>query len=306
MSLRTTSRRLRGLCGLVLAAGIVASDAAAAPVQPGLVLWLDAGQNVTRDGSNRVSAWGDITDPIYNTVAQNVDQADTAKQPLWLASGIGGRPAMSFDGGDWLNNVVDSLVSPGSPRTVFVVGDAADASDGGVLLTFRQTALNFPAMVWNFGGTVYTYSDGVHIDSNASIPSAALNVVRQPFISMHRSTGGSSPPDPGQKIAVDINGWAQTVTQSYGVYTETGTTGFTVGSRQNYSPSSWLGSIAEILVYDRSLTPAEIAQVGSYLGPKYGIEYAPEPGGLVLLASAGGLCLLWAALRRRRERGRHA
>ena len=48
-------------------------------------------------------------------------------------------PALSFNGGDELENTLTNLLPPGSARTVFVVGQANAAGDGGTLLTFTRT-----------------------------------------------------------------------------------------------------------------------------------------------------------------------
>jgi len=47
----------------------------------------------------------------------------------------------------------------------------------------------------------------------------------------------------------------------------------------------FIGDLAELLVYDRALNPAEINAIGSYLGSKYSLAFAlvPEPSRALLL-----------------------
>lgn len=277
----------------------VYADPAALPLSiPGLALWLDADPGfVGKDGSNRVSIWRDALGTTNNTVAQNVAQTDPARQPLWVADGINGRPAIRFDGSnDYLNNTVDNLLATDSARTVIVVGDADDSSTGNALVVFRRSNQVYADQFGLYSGNVYVYSDGVNGNNNAyASGTGALTTIRQPFISVFRSTGL------GSKIAVDLNGSALTLTQPGGVGAETGTTGFVIGARENLANSTWPGMIAEILVYDRSLTAGELNAIGFYLTHKYSIQtvYTPEPATGLLLA-CGALLVLGAARWRRR------
>lgn len=67
------------------------------------VLWVDSTQNITKDGSNRVSLWGDKSGN-GNDLVGNVD---TDKQPTYSSDGI------LFDGStDYLKAVAFTLVQP--------------------------------------------------------------------------------------------------------------------------------------------------------------------------------------------------
>jgi hypothetical protein len=106
----------------------------------GLVLWLDAdATHVTKDASNRVSAWNDATGTSNNTVAQNVKPSTGARRPVWIPDAINSRPALRFDGrDDLLNNTLDNLLVPNADRTIGVVGEADDGGEGGSLVTLRR------------------------------------------------------------------------------------------------------------------------------------------------------------------------
>jgi hypothetical protein len=115
------------------------------------------------------------------------------------------------------------------------------------------------------------YSDGVNAGNNASTADLRTTI-RNPFISTFRSTG------PGQVLGVTVNGTNQAVSQGSGMGTESGSTGYTVGTREdqpNLMP--WSGDYAEVLVYNRALTAAEQTQVETYLSNKYGIPTSANP-----------------------------
>ena len=261
--------------GALVLTGLLVGSASAGPVDvSGLVLWLDADAgNLTKDGANRVSAWNDITDPTNNTVAQNVSQGTSTAQPLWVANAINGQPAVQFDGGDFLTNTVDNLLTSGQGRTVFVIGDGTDGSTGGGMFAFRRST-----PVNALGETYYyrpgqdsqiVYSDGVSGNNNTWGPDRR-STVNEPFIAAFMTTAGEKP-------QVDLNGPSQVIKTggaSGSVSAETGTTGFSLGGRADITPDRWKGTIAEVLVYDHELTGAELNSVGYYLAQKYSLAQA--------------------------------
>ena len=266
---------------IVVAAAVLANlPAVSAPAGPadvgGLVLWLDTdAKHVTKNADNRVSAWFDITDPSNNTTPDNTAQSDPARRPLWTEKAIGGRPALEFDSGDFLNHKAGNLVAAGSARTVFVVGRLDNRSRGASVLAFRRSSSAANPL---FGVNLYAagdpptmflvYTDGSNGNRNTPIfePSVALEAIRRPFISTHRSAGS------GQTIAVELNGMPLGISSDAAVSSEGGLDGFTVGGSENYPENGWHGLIAEILVYDRDLKADERKQVGLYMAKRYGIS----------------------------------
>jgi len=272
------------LVAAAVLAGLVPVNVRAGPTDiPGLVLRLDAdGAHVTKDADNLVSAWSDITDTASNTTPDNVAQSDPDRRPRWVDKAINGRPALQFDSGDFLNNTASNLVAAGSARTVFLVGRLEDRSTGATVFAFRRsTSAEKPL----FGVNLYAggdppsmflvYTDGSHGDRNTPIadPDIALEALRRPFISTHRSAGSE------KTIAVDLNGVPLTISSAAKVSAEGGLDGFTIGGSENLPDAGWDGLIAELLVYDRELKAAERKKVGLYLAEKYGI---PDYGVAIL------------------------
>ena len=259
-----------------LLAMLLPVSAPAGPAEiPGMVLRLDADEaRVTKDADNLVSTWPDVIDTANNTKPDNVAQSDPARRPRWVDGAINGRPALQFDGGDFLSNTASNLVTTGSARTVFLVGRLEDRSTGATVFAFRRsTSAKKPL----FGVNLYAggdppsmflvYTDGSHGDRNTAVaePGIALEAVRRSFISAHRSAGND------QTISVDLNGVPLRIGNAAKVSPEGGLDGFTVGGSENLPDTGWHGLIAEVLVYDRELKAAERKQVGQYLAEKYGI-----------------------------------
>ena len=259
-----------------LLAMLLPVNARAGPADvPGLALWLDAdGSRVSKNADNLVSAWSDVTDQANNVTPDNVAQNDPDRRPRWVDRAINGRPAIQFDGGDYLNNTANNLVAAGDARTVFVVGRLEDRATGATVFAFRRsTSADKPL----FGVNLYAggdppsmflvYTDGSHGNRNTPIaePNVALEAIRRPFISTHRSAGSD------HTIGVDLNGVPLKINSAAKVSIEGGLDGFTVGGSENLPDAGWRGLIAEVLIYDRELKADERKQVGSYLATKYGI-----------------------------------
>ncbi len=244
----------------------------------GPVLWLkadaevytDAGITLATDGQ-AVQQWND-----QSGNGNHVTQSTTINKPTYKSPDATARPALYFDGVNkkvFLNNTVSNLVTAGAARTVFVVARRdcnahAGGVLGGTLFTFRRggliNTLTYGAN--SYGTPVYIYSDNNGVgNNNASITGTAIDSAFSPTVVTYKI------PAAGSQVQCNLNGVAQTVNQGAGsVTTETGTTGFTVGDREDQVDLDWSGWIYEVIVYNRSLTAAEIIQVENYLKNKYG------------------------------------
>jgi hypothetical protein len=142
---------------------------------------------------------------------------------------------------------------------------------GGALLSIRRLSAGgkpvFVAQQGAFQGSYYVYTDGVNSGGNSSLPIQTAETIRQPFLSVHQSAGA------GSKLIVRLNGEARAVNQTGTVGNDTGSTGFVVGNREDVGAAMfpWGGDIAEVLVYDRVLTPAELEQAERYLATRYNL-----------------------------------
>jgi Protein of unknown function (DUF1553)/Protein of unknown function (DUF1549) len=235
--------------------------AAGQPSKDGLVLWLDASRGVK---GPLVSEWLD-----QSGGNRHARQPTPQHQPALVAEALGGLPAVRFDGkDDFLNNTTTDLAPSGSPRTILVVGRAG--SQGGALFSFRRQSNGKPVFVAQQGahqGSYYVYTDGINGAGNASLPIQTLDKIREPFVSVHVSAGA------GKKLVVRLNGVEQKPAQPGGVGNDEGATGFVVGNREDVGVTMfpWDGDLAEVLVYNRVLTPADLEQAERYLSTRYNL-----------------------------------
>lgn len=241
------------------------------------VLWLkadagaytDAGVTLATNGQP-VQQWND-----QSGNGNHVTQTTAVNKPVFKSPDATGKQALYFDGTNgkiFLNNTTSNLVTGGTARTVFVVARRdcnahAGGVLGGTLFTFRRAGI-INTLTYgsnSYGTPVYIYSDNNGVgNNNASITGTAIDSAFSPTIVTYKI------PAAGGQVQCNLNSVAQTVNQGSGsVTTETGTTGFTVGDREDQVDLDWSGWIYEVIVYNRSLSAAEIAQVESYLKNKY-------------------------------------
>lgn len=249
---------------------------------PGLVLWLDADSGAQKvDGREAIDGtevveWKDRTDASNNTVAEDVTKnRDGNPGPIFVASGIGGRPALRFAGPtifSRLENNTQNLLKAGSPRSVAVVG-LARASDPGPLFTFQQGLPHFEVGFHSSDdkldvyGSEKLYFFGQEKDPGkiASINIAYLSTLQSPFVAIVESSGV------GGTLQISLNGVTPSMTSNEIATEDAANVGFTVGAVYR-NPASWNGLISEILVYDHVLSESERNSVGYYLSSKYQIR----------------------------------
>lgn len=216
------------------------TDPTTPPVTSGLVQQLVARDLDLADGA-AVSNW-----PDTSGFGNDVSQSDTTLQPVYEAAGLGGQPAVYFN--------VDRLVGPGTtvltqPNTVFVVatqeGDTSVAERhmiDGASTTQRHVILEYMT------NGVWRYYAGAGLDGSMSDNVAHVwGVIFDGLNSVARVDGL-------QDAAGDLGAQDLALTTLGGI-----------------SGSSQIGRTAEVLVYDRRLTDAEVADVEAYLADKYGI-----------------------------------
>lgn len=236
-----------------------------------LTLWLKSTAGVTKDGSDLVATWAN---QASTGSAYDATQGTATNKPLWVANQLNGRPAIRFDG-------VDNFMSFGGTgldlfrnlagSTVFLVWKRAA---NGV----RQYAYAFRAdHMWDVRSGIHSHESSAptnHIQFEGKATDAGTN----------DTLDESSAAGTGAIISVIQNNWSGQSATLYrdGVSTATDPAFSNAGPTSNTaSPEGTLGcypggdgikyhflngDLYEILVYQRALTDAEIAQIVSYLG----------------------------------------
>lgn len=188
-------------------------------------------------------------------------QSEPTKQPTVVADAINNRAAVRFDGsGDRLALVDNPFANAAMPRTLFVVY-TSDDYQGHLIGTGADAA-----------GQFMSRGFGIGIAAN------------KPFVKARSSTSGvwllspenvknhgpqilsASVASTGSEIRTGCHITSTTTAPSPTSY-PTAHIGGTVDGEESFA-----GDIAEILLYDRTLTADEHASVWNYLADKYGIE----------------------------------
>jgi len=211
----------------------------------GLNLWLDATDlsTITKDGSDFVSGWNDKSD-----IAELLTQAIASQQPQYFSSGFGtkNKPYILGLAGDVLAGYSFNN-GTGSSWTAFQVAKISTGTNSQIITSSNSSSPTFPfrlagtTVTGITGGYKQTYSGGG--DNNDSLYSTMSD--SGTFTHRHN--------------AVDIAG-------SFSPKNRTNTWKQIFNSAQGGN-----GEVAEVLLYNRALTPVEVNNVEAYLNNKYGI-----------------------------------
>lgn len=229
---------LNTVCALLA----LASIAGAGPITGGLQLWLDASQIAPVPDGTLIGTWADASGNVNNAT-----QADIARQPQYINSGINGLPTVRFDG----NDAITTATAFSTPYTIFSVSrmegtqNARLVSSGNInwLLGYQANSQD------RFFASGWVYQPTVAVDTNPHIYTAAGSGLASSF--SHN----------GVVLANNALGLS-------GIGTlQLGATSYP-GSYAEFSK----GDVSEVLIYNRVLTAAEQNATGFYLQQKYGLS----------------------------------
>jgi hypothetical protein len=223
------------------------------PSTPAIWLRADSGVVLTY---NAVSTWTDVSGN-----GNHVTQGNLNNRPFLQRNIFNDKPAINFIASTFLNNTSSNAVTSGNGRTVFVVSKAVCNSLQQFPITFRRSA---PLSSYQATSANLFYADASVTANNATATAVNFTVLKSKptLTTYHHSAGG--------KLNLRVNQVAQAITQTGNTIVESGTTGFSVGRREDNASNTSAGSlIAEIIVYDTQLSTADIAIVENYLTAKY-------------------------------------
>jgi len=222
----------------------------------GLVAYFSALDGVTQDGNGRVSQWSDLSGN------GNHATADASEEPLYLSSGIGGRPALDFDGDEILTIPHASSINI-STMSVFMVVKRDGAGTGNGFALMRNDgrwgiALNINNDI-NFFVTTHTESPS-DFDTGFATGSS-------PHLIGFTNDGG------------DLFAY-QDGSKSSSLFSRTFDTSGTGSLQIGGYDESFGGTekvnakIAEVMLFNRVLTAGEIDTIEAYVSGRYGISMA--------------------------------
>lgn len=258
----------------------------------GLVLWLRADSLITKDGSNSVSEWGDLSDQENNFV-----QSTSSKRPLWVSSVVNSKPALRFDGSDDIMSSVKSLNLTAGSSIFIVAKNRVRKSNNGLFrvaaaeigvasdLELFWEAGTIPSTGGNFVATSNRPATGntgltFKIDNDAGPISGTYYMVSNHYIS-----NGNHAYYMNSK-GMELNyGSAQTMQLPLG--TNTAFIGLGINTASGSSVNYLDGDIAEIMVFDRAVMNSERILIESRLAARYGIANSTAQNPTVPANAAG-------------------
>ncbi|MFZ9881238.1 MAG: exo-alpha-sialidase [Phycisphaerales bacterium] len=244
-------------------ADILLPDGTPDPAFANLYAWwrADLGVNqaatVPADGAS-VSRWEDSS--VRNRDLTRVSATVTAR-PVFRAALANGRPAVDFDGDDyiWTANQSAEFGVITTARTVIAVSRPV-AADGGYIFDSSSSAGRTALLT----GEIATPAQWVLYPGFT--PTTLGGNVTESALTMTTCTVS-----PGAQT-VHVNG----VLKGSGASAMQNMSGLLLGAR--YNLANYLrGSISEVLVFDKALDAAERAAVEGYLSAKYDLDEPPPP-----------------------------
>jgi lysophospholipase L1-like esterase len=227
----------------------------------GLTLWIDPAQNVTLDGSSRVSQ---IVDVSPNAVV--FSQATSGSRPDVHAAAVNGLPALRADG---TTRLLSSAAQPSiTDYTIFAVYKIAS----GTATWFSKGSTQALNELFLFTGASTTYAATSYDGTGAF--QHFYQVVMFPHTGYNVSFQIACATKSGPHVAFYVNGASQTPTGGSSVaYINS------LGERWDIfgRDGSQNTEIAELLVYNRRLSVTELKAVDYYLKNKFGISTAFTP-----------------------------
>jgi hypothetical protein len=219
-------------------------------------LWLRANVGVTTKGGV-VSAWADQS-PSHTDATQDVAQA----QPVFIANGINGHPALLFDGADDFLQLDKGFLADTGNITIFTVAQATSTQS----CTAIFEASNGPevddiSIGYDYGKLNYEIYDS----NDESV------VFYQGIPQIFGVTHANTDPDSGDQDPVRFfrNGFFETVASMPAPEKLKRVAAF-VGRTLYANCVNYSGRLGELIVYNRAFTDAEMTAVETYLQREFG------------------------------------
>lgn len=229
------------------------------PLSLSPTLWLDASDTSTiTAAANRVSAWADKSGN-----GNNATQATAGLKPTTNTTTMNGRNVLDFSS----NLIVTSSFTLSTVNTVFIVFTSA-SSAAQVLVEHGPNWNTNPGQI-HFINSATQYASGYNRGAAASVSGDSATLTT-------RTTGAHQLTFQGGGSYATLLAWqdagALTKTLIYNFNTGVSnlTAAFNIGDRSGGAVLPLAGSLAEILVYNSSLSTANRQAVEAYLKAKWG------------------------------------
>ena len=228
----------------------------------GLSCWLSADKQVTSNGSGQVSQWND-----QSPVGVNATQTTTSAQPILVPGAMNGKPVIRFDGNTQYLNLGPDMTNMTAGITTFAVFTPNAPANGACLFSlqcntfehyeFRCDTANDTMIASN-----YNYPNGNHytfegLDDLESAPQYYSTVQTGGALVQMFKSGA---------LITQFNQFQPPGLVSFGNLSNATNA---IGANANFYNTNFKGDLAELLIYNRPLSPAELQQVNLYIANKY-------------------------------------
>jgi len=232
------------------------TQAAPGGVSTGLLTWLRADAGVTVNPlTGRISSWGDQSGNGVNAI-----QNSSAGQPALATDAINGHPAIQLNGGTHFLRVNLSGLS-GKPVTIVAVTRRQSSASDQHFIGGTNTA-TLPAIRIGYATNNTLRANQSVVAVQRVVP--LYNAAQEPGLMLTYTAS----PLVGRRITEYRNNQKlSTLSTAVTLYNQN-PTGF-IG--RGWGGAGMTGLFAEMIVYDRVLTDAEMRQVATYLNLKYGL-----------------------------------
>ena len=258
-------RVVSGKMGLEAASTPVSATAGSAPIVPstdGLITWLRADTGVALDGSGNVSTWADLSGTGHHAT-----QSTAAARPHLNANALNGAPGLAFDGTASFLSIPSALGAFGGGVTMMVVAKPTAVVNYARILDFGN-GQGVNNLILCRKGTTNT----VNWIAIAPAGSVTLDGTDLLTLSQYKLFAGAQNATTAQLF---VNG---TLTASgLGMAPAAVPLSSNLIGKSNWAGDPFFqGEIAEILVYDRVLSPTERRAIEIYVNQRYHLV-TPDP-----------------------------
>lgn len=227
------------------------------PLSLGPVLWLDASDTTTITASSgSVSQWNDKSGNGFN-----VAQSTSANQPVTGTDTLNSLNVLKFDGTNdtLIRTTATRLVnaSNGTFSAFAVFKTNSTSSIAGIVTQDSSTQSRMPQMIRR---------NAADLETVRVIPSVFVDSAGQTLTTSGTFIGASVMRT--SNLQAYVNGSSNGATTMTGT-NSTNTSTVIVGNSYTVDPYYWNGLIAEIVVFARAFTNAEMNLIGGYLASKW-------------------------------------
>jgi hypothetical protein len=225
----------------------------------GLVFWLRSDMGITLNGGT-VSEWKAINDSSISFT-----QATASSQPTYNTNQINGHPALSFDGGDFMDSGAISALDT-DLHTWFIVGKLNNTTGIQNFLAFNFTsgagANSFLMPGMQLGSSNLRFF-GRNSGGTAIFSSSSANTNYNYMCGVWRANNN---------IAFFLNA-VEASGSSGATATPTGHNFCRIGASSLVTPpNNFLnGNMVDVICYNQELTAPEISRANNYLKYRYGL-----------------------------------